>query len=74
MAEGLQQKLLERGPAKKPLFLLTLMRSLQHPDDLKPSGSLGTFLYARGMKELAEMVLDRLETMNGLQERRGLVE
>jgi len=74
MAEGLQQKLLERGPAKKPLFLLTLMRSLQHPDDLKPSGSLGTFLYARGMKELAQMVLDRLETMNGLQERRGLVE
>jgi tetratricopeptide (TPR) repeat protein len=74
MPEGLQKKLLERGPSKKPLFLFTVMRSLQHPDDLKPTGALGTYLYARGMKELVHMVVDRLENTNGLQERCGLVE
>ena len=32
--------------------------------------ALGTYLYARGMKELAKMVIDRLENTDGLQERR----
>jgi hypothetical protein len=41
---------------------------------MKPTGALGTFLYSRGMKELAHMVMDRLENFDGLQERRGLVE
>jgi len=74
MPEGLQKKLLERGPTKKPLFLYTVMRSLQHPEDLKPTGALGTYLFARSVKELAQMVVDRLENTNGLQERCGLVE
>ena len=74
MPEGLQKKLLERGPMKKPLFLVTVLRSLQHPDDMKPTGPLGTFMYVRGITELATMVLDRIENLNGLQERRGLVE
>ena len=74
MPEGLQKKLLERGPTKKPLFLYTVMRSLQHPEDLKPTGALGTYLFARSVKELSQMVVDRLENTNGLQERCGLVE
>ena len=41
---------------------------------MKPTGALGTFLYSRGMKELAQMVMDRLENFDGLQERQGLVE
>lgn len=74
MPDGVKRKLLERGPSKLPLFLVTILRSCQHPDDMKPSGPLGTYLYARGMKELAKMVIDRLENTDGLQERRGLVE
>ncbi|KAJ1470948.1 hypothetical protein T484DRAFT_3564813 [Baffinella frigidus] len=50
------------------------MRALVVPNDLKPSGALGGYMFARSIDELAEAAMSRLEQARGVQEREGLLE
>jgi hypothetical protein len=74
MSEGVKERLFGRGISGNPLYLTTVMRALVVPNDMKPSGSLGNYMFVRSIDELAEAAMSRLEQTRALQERVGLVE